>query len=400
MLDEREGPVEPSELHRSFTRKAPWQRILVLLAGPASNIAFAILVLWAMLAVSGITEVRPLVGDVRPDSLAARAGLRSGDEIVSINGKPVAGESDVVFGLIDAMSGAGEARLGLLRNQASGDSSAPSSAPTSASASADLVVTSAQERRHLTEPSQLLWSGLGFRFWEPPIPAVLGRVDRGGAADRAGLRTGDVIVAIDGEPIQDFRDIPAHIAGRPGESASIRYRRDGVEQTLRLTIDLVEEGGKRIGRLGVTESTAVPLPPSMLRHTDLSLPAAFGVAVRKAWDMTLLQGRLFGRMLTGQVSLKNLNGPLSIAQYAGESAEAGAAPFFGFLVLISLSLGFLNLLPIPILDGGQVLFQAIEWFKGSPLSDRAQAFGQQVGIAFLLLLMGVALFNDLARQFG
>jgi regulator of sigma E protease len=150
----------------------------------------------------------------------------------------------------------------------------------------------------------------------------------------------------------------------------------------------------------VTEAGNVELPASMLRHTDLSVTAAFRAAVRKAWDMTLLQGRLFARMLTGQVSLKNLNGPLSIAQYAGESAQAGVASFLGFLVLISLSLGFLNLLPIPILDGGQVLFQAIEWLKGSPLSERAQALGQQLGIALLLLLMGVALFNDLSRQLG
>jgi regulator of sigma E protease len=324
---------------------------------------------------------------VRPDSIAAHAGLRTGDEITAINGKSVAGESDVVFGLIDAMSGSGDARLDLKRDNA-------------VAATADLFVASADERRRLTEPTQLFWSGLGFRFWQPPSPAVLGRVEPSGAAGRAGLRSGDLIVSIDGQPIEAFRDIPAKIAGRPGESTAIAFRRDGIDKTLRLTIDSVEEDGKRIGRLGVTEAGNVELPPSMLLHTNLSVPGALKAAVRKAWDMTLLQGRLFARMLTGQVSLKNLNGPLSIAQYAGESAHAGVASFLGFLVLISLSLGFLNLLPIPILDGGQILFQAIEWMKGSPLSDRAQVFGQQVGIALLLLLMGVALFNDLARQFG
>jgi regulator of sigma E protease len=415
MLDEREGPVEPAEAHRSFTRKAPWQRIVVLLAGPAFNILFAILVLWAMLAYSGVTEVRPFIGEVRPDSIAALAGLHSGDEITAINGKPVAGESDVVFGLIDAMSGDGSAQLTLLRPAATADGQTPATATSTTStpatatsatatpatsATANLVVSSADERRRLTEPTHL-WDGLGFRFWEPPRPAILGHVDSGGAAGHAGLRTGDEILAIDGEPIHDFRDIPGHIAGHPGASAAITYRRNGVEKALRLTIDSVSEGGQRIGRIGVTEApSVVHLPPSMLRHTDLSLGGAFTAAVDKAWDMTELQGRLFARMLTGQVSLKNLSGPLSIAQFAGESAEAGVASFFSFLVLISLSLGFLNLLPIPILDGGQILFQAIEWLKGSPLSDRAQAFGQQVGIALLLLLMGVALFNDLARQFG
>jgi regulator of sigma E protease len=385
MLDEREGPVDAAEAHRSFTRKAPWQRILVLLAGPAANIAFAIAVLWAMLAVSGVTEVRPVVGDVRLDSLAARAGMRSGDEITAIDGRAVAGQGAVVFALIDAMSSSGEARLAVQRG--------------GASAEVQLRVVDAAERHRLTEPSQLM-RGLGFGFWEPPIAALLGKVEPGGAAGRAGLQAGDLIVQIDGEAVHDFRDIPARIAARPGASTSITYRRAGVERSVRLTIDSVEEGGRRIGRLGVSVPSGLRMPPSMLRHTDLSLGAALGAAVRKALDMTELQGRLFFRMLTGQVSIKNLSGPLSIAQFAGDSAQAGVASFLGFLVLISLSLGFLNLLPIPILDGGQVLFQGIEWLKGSPLSDRAQAFGQQVGIALLIVLMGVAIFNDLARQFG
>jgi regulator of sigma E protease len=141
-------------------------------------------------------------------------------------------------------------------------------------------------------------------------------------------------------------------------------------------------------------------PASMLLHTDLGAGAALSRAGTEAWSMTLLQARLFWRMVLGRVSLKNLSGPLSIAEFAGDSAEAGVSAFLGFLVLISLSLGFLNLLPIPILDGGQIAFQLVEWLKGSPLSERTQAFGQQLGIALLIVLMGVALYNDIARQFG
>src|SRR5438094_319457 len=266
LLDEREGPVAPHELSRSFTRRPPWQRIVVLLAGPAFNILFAVLVLWGMLWANGVTEIRPLVGEVVSGSVAAAAGLRPGDEIRAANGAAVAGGGAAGAGLLEVRS----------------------------------------------------------------------------------------------EPV----------------------------------------GGKRLGRIHVMQPKGSGYPESMLRHTDLGPAVALARAGGEAWSMTVLQARLFWRMLLGRVSLKNLSGPLSIAEFAGDSAEAGLAPFLGFLVLISLSLGFLNLLPIPILDGGQIVFQLVEWLKGSPLSERAQALGQQLGIALLIVLMGVALYNDIARQFG
>ncbi|HKT72015.1 MAG TPA: RIP metalloprotease RseP [Steroidobacteraceae bacterium] len=384
LLDEREGPVAASELSRSFTRRPPWQRIAVLLAGPAFNIAFAILVLWGMFWVSGVTEVKPVVGDILQSSVAARGGLRSGDQIRAINGVPVAGQRDVIFDLLDAMSSSGEAVLAVRGEDGS-------------NRTARLNVSDPDERRHLTEPSAL-FKGLGFQFWSPPIPAVLGQVVPDGPAARAGLRTGDRVISIDGAPVTDFRDIVSQIGSRPGEKVSLTYRRGGVDTVVSITVASDEVGGKRVGRIKVLQPAGVTLPESMLIHTDLAPFAALGHATNEAWSMTVLQARLFWRMLAGQVSLKNLSGPLSIAEFAGESAEAGVSSFMGFLVLISLSLGFLNLLPIPILDGGQIVFQLVEWLKGSPLSERAQAFGQQVGIALLILLMGVALFNDIARQ--
>jgi regulator of sigma E protease len=385
LLDEREGPVAPEDLARSFTRKPPWQRIVVLLAGPAFNIIFAVLVLWGMFWAGGVDEVKPVVGDVVQGSIAARAGLRSGDEIRAINGAPVSGQRDVVFGLLDAMSSRGEAALSVRGHDG-------------AARTATLNVPDADQRRRLTEPSEL-FRGLGFQFWTPPVPAVLGQVVPDGPAARAGLKAGDQIVAIDGVPVNDFRDIVARIGARPGESLALTYRRGGVERTVRVTVASEEAGGKRVGRIRVMQPPT-RLPESLVLHTELTPAAALGRASAEAWNMTVLQARLFWRMLLGQVSLKNLNGPLSIAEFAGDSAEAGVGPFMGFLVLISLSLGFLNLLPIPILDGGQIVFQLVEWLKGSPLSERAQAFGQQVGIALLILLMGVALFNDIARQFS
>ena len=387
LLDEREGPVEAADLPRSFTRRPHWQRIAVLLAGPTFNVLFAVLVLWGMFWANGVSEVRPVVGDVTTGSIAAAAGLKGGDEIRAINGTPVQGLRDVVFDLLDAMSARGEADLSV--RGAAGEAR-----------TARLVVADPDARRRLTEPSELL-RGLGFQFW-PPVPAVLGQVVADGPAARAGLAAGDEIVSVDGAPVANFHDIIARISARPGERVTIEYRRGGETRSATVLVASDEVAGRRVGRIHVMQ----PPPPtrtypeSMLLHTDLGAAAALSRAGAEAWNMTMLQARLFWRMVLGRVSLKNLSGPLSIAEFAGDSAEAGVSAFLGFLVLISLSLGFLNLLPIPILDGGQIAFQLIEWLKGSPLSERAQAFGQQVGIALLIVLMGVALYNDIARQFG
>jgi regulator of sigma E protease len=384
LLDEREGPVPAHDLSRSFTRKPPWQRIVVLLAGPGFNILFAILVLWGMFWVNGETEIRPLVGEVVKDSVAERAGLHSGDQITAINGTPVAGQRDVVFGLLDAMSGQGQAVLAV--RSSSGNAHIDT-----------LSVTDSAERRRLTEPSEL-FKGLGFEFWEPTVPAVLGKVIADGPAAHAGLKAGDEITAINGEPVRNFHDVIGRVAGRPGESITVTYQRDGKEYNARVTVASEHVDGRLVGRIRVMTASTVKIPDSLLLHTDLGPLAALARAAGEAQNMTVLQARLFWRMLLGQVSLKNLSGPLSIAEYAGESAQAGVAPFLGFLVLISLSLGFLNLLPVPILDGGQIVFQLAEWLKGKPLSERTQMLGQQVGIALLVVLMGVALFNDIARQ--
>jgi regulator of sigma E protease len=323
---------------------------------------------------------------VTAGSIAARAGLRSGDEIRAINAEPVSAQRDVVFDLLDAMSARGQALLTL--RGADGETR-----------QANLSVGDPAERRRLTEPAEL-FHGLGFQFWTPPVPPVLGPVTPDGPAAHAGLAAGDRVIAIDGVRMTDFRQIVDYISARPGERLTIEYARGGATHSVQVSVGSEEAGGRRIGRIRVMQPAGISYPPEMLLHTDLGPGEALTRAGAEAWNMTTLQARLFWRMVLGRVSLKNLSGPLSIAEFAGDSAEAGIAPFLSFLVLISLSLGFLNLLPIPILDGGQILFQLVEWLKGSPLSERAQALGQQVGIALLIVLMGVALYNDIARQFG
>lgn len=386
LLDEREGPVDAAEVSRAFTRRPPWQRILVLLAGPGFNFAFAILLLWGMLWIVGSPDVRAVVGGVAAGSPAARAGLRADDEIIRLDDALVQGRGDVVLGLIDAMSGDGVTRLAV--RSASG-----------AERELELRVDDPAERRALTEPSALM-RGVGLRFWSQPVPARIGRVLPAGPAEQAGLQVGDLITAIDGEPVGDFVAMGEALAVRPNREVVIRYERGGVlaTTTVRTSADLVD--GREVGRIRIETLPSAPLPDSMIVHRHFGPVQALGESLQRAWDMTVLQAKMFARMIIGQVSLKNLSGPITIAEYAGDSARSGLTGFIGFLVLISLSLGFLNLLPIPMLDGGQIIYQSIEWIKGSPLSERVQAAGQSVGIALLCLLMGVALFNDLARQFG
>jgi len=386
LLDEREGPVATADLPRAFTRKPPWQRILVLLAGPAFNIVFAILVLWVMLWSSGQPEVRAVVGEVTADSMMARAGLRAGDEITALDGREVPGRSDVVLGLVDAMSGDGRVELTVRGRDG-------------ASRRVAIAVDDPDVRRALTEPTAFS-RGFGFRFWEPVRPAVIGRVVAGGPAERAGLRTGDRVIAVEGVAVADFPALVEAVSAQPGREILVEYERGGVRQRTRVTTDADEVGGQRVGRIRVETPPPGPMPADMVLQREFGPVEALRESTLRCWDMTVLQARMFWRMILGQVSMKNLSGPISIAEYAGDSARGGLAAFLGFLVLISLSLGFLNLLPIPILDGGQIVYQLAEWAKGSPLSERVQAFGQQLGIALLLLLMGVALFNDVARQLG
>jgi len=386
MLDEREAAVESVELHRAFTRRPHWQRILVLLAGPAFNIIFAILLLGGLTWTNGVTEVKPVVGDVLAGSPAAAAGLRSGDVLTALDGHAVSGQRDVVFGLLDAMTDAGRVSLSVV------DSAG-------ASRTVTLAVTDPVARHKLTEP-ELLFRGLGFGFWQPPLPAVIGVVEPGGPAASAGLKPGDQVLSFNGEPVADFQALRQKIETHGGDSIVLGYRRQGTEGSLRVQVAVEDVSGRPVGRIHISPAGGARYPPAMLTHVSPGPLQSLWMGTVEAWDMTALQARMFWRMLRGQVSLKNLSGPLTIAEYAGDSASAGPGAFVGFLVLISLSLGFLNLLPIPILDGGQIVYQLLEWAKGSPLSERAQVLGQQAGIALLVLLMGVALFNDIARQFG
>jgi regulator of sigma E protease len=384
MLDERDGAVAPEDLPRAFASKPPWQRILVMLAGPAANILFAIIVLWGVFWSSGQVFEKPIVGEVLLNSPAASAGLRSGDEFVSIAGKPTLDHEHVVFGLLDMVSDQGSAAVdvrgsdGRIRHL-------------------HLAVPDDDQRYKLTE-LPALFRGLGFGFWRPPSPARIGAVLADGPAALAGLKAGDLIVAANGTRIQNYEQLAGYINVRPGESVQFDVRRGDANLSIRVKVASERDGERTIGRIRIQgDASVVPeYPEALTTRVPLGPLQSLGMSVSRCWELTVTQAKFFVRMLTGQLSIKNLSGAISIAEYAGDSARAGPSKFIMLLVLLSLSLGFLNLLPIPILDGGQIVFQLAEWVKGRPLSDRTYMVGQQAGLLLLVLMMGVALFNDIS----
>jgi len=381
LLDEREGDVAPEELHRSFTRRPVWHRIAVLLAGPAMNLIFAS-VLYAVLAMVGAQVVKPVVGQVRLDSPAAAAGLQRGDEIVRVGDRKVDDVEDLQIALIRRFSGDGLVPLTVMR--AGGEKS--------------VVLRVTEDRVALTEPGRLM-PGLGFELATWSAKTVIQDAPPDSAGGRAGLRPGDRILSVDGQPVVNMMDFQSMVSSAPGRDISIEVERGGSRLRIVAAVARIMEQGRPIGRLGVmlAEGTRV-WPPGLLATRRSGPVDAFVLGAAKTWDMSSLTVQMLWRIVTGQVSAKNISGPISIAEFAGISAYLGLTAFISFLAIISVSLGVLNLMPVPLLDGGQIVYQLVEAVKGSPLSERAQNFGQQVGIALLVVLMSLAFYNDISRH--
>jgi len=383
LLDEREGPVAAADLAEAYNRKPVWRRILVLVAGPAANFLFAVAAYW-VLFVAGVPALKPVVGEVNPDSVAARAGLHSGDAIVAVAGKETRTREAVVLAILDELMTREPIDFTVV--DAAGEERP-----------AELIVNG--DRRPLTEPGALL-PGLGFDFWYPAIPARVGKVLSGSPAERAGLREGDLVLAVDGEPVSDFPGLVRLVQPNPGKTLEFALERDGLERVVPIEVEAQREGDKFVGRIGVQPATGMEIPDAMKAAERYGPVESLVRATDKTWEMSVLTVRMLWNVVTGDVSVKNLSGPINIAEYAGFSARQGVLAFLSFLAIVSVSLFVLNLLPIPILDGGQIVYQLAELVKGSPLSERAQAVGQQVGLLLLLVLMSFAFYNDLTRLFS
>jgi regulator of sigma E protease len=380
-LDTREGPIPEEDEGRAFNQRPVPQRIAVLLAGPAFNFLFAIIAYWALF-LYGIPTLVPAVGEVEPGSYAAEAGLEQGDRIVAVG---------------DVETEDWEAALVAMLDQMVSDGRVPLTLASEDGWQRDATIDVGADARRLTEPG-MLFEGLGFRpFGAGDLPADIGRVEDDGPAKAAGLEPGDRIVEIDGVPIRDFADLVEAVQPRADQRVAVDYVRDGQRLSTTLVIQEQNVDGEVRGRLGVAHSGDFSEFYYQRRYGPVD---SMTHAVARTWSSTVFTLRMLGRMVTGDVSIKNISGPINIAQFAGQSAERGLDYFLGFLAIVSISLGVLNLLPIPVLDGGQIVYQSIEGLKGSPLSERAQIVGQQIGIFALIMLMSFAFYNDLARIFG
>lgn len=380
MVDEREGDVSADDLPYAFNRQALWKRSAIVAAGPVFNLMLAVILFWLILVI-GETGIKPIVGPVAPGSLAALAGFQEQDEILSINqkdtptwaltldellGQALNGQRDIV---INVRTLEGEPQLRVL----------------------------ALSDEDVRDPEQL-HQHLGLKPWSPKIPPVLGRLLPGDAAESSGLKSGDLVLSVDGQSVDDWQKWVAYIQSKANIAVDTVVLRDDVQMHFSVTPrqEFLADGSS-VGKIGAGVEVPTALIDSL--KVDYSYPVldAVPLAFEKTAFYALATVKMIGKMFVGQASMENLSGPISIAQYAGQSAQMGFSAFLRFLALVSISLGVLNLLPVPVLDGGHLLFYSIEAVKGSPLSESTQVYFQKLGMAFLIGLMIVAMVMDVGR---
>lgn len=380
MLDEREGEVAPDEVDRAFNRQPVWSRIAVVAAGPLANFLLAIGVFW-LLFLQGERGLVPVIGEVLPDTPADLAGLEVGQEIVTLDGRATPTVSALNFRLLDRLGDSGSLLIGV--RYPGSDVVYESEAPV--------------DRWLAAEEQPDLLQGLGIRIDSPPVVPLIEALVDGGPAAVAGFQPGDLIISADGVPMPEWIDWVEYVRARPEQPLSVVVDRGGLRLTLQVTPERQQREGDSIGSVGM--QVEIPeIPEDRVRRFERGPVAALAAALNRTGELVGFTFTSMGKMLQGLISPKNLSGPITIAQVAASSAESGLSAWLGFLALLSISLGALNLLPIPVLDGGHLMFYFAEALTGRPVPERIQLFGYQVGMVLVLSIMGFALYNDILRQ--
>ncbi len=379
MLDEREGEVGIGDLPRAFNRQPVWKRFAIVSAGPLANFALAIGMYWALF-VHGVEEPRPILGKPAAQSLAEKAGFQEGELVRRIDGKAIESWQEMRWELLQKALDGKTVQIELIDRKR------------------EVVL----RRLDLASLDSADIEGdiphrIGFGYYRPPLPPVIGKVTAGGAADLAGLREGDRVLRIDDKPISNWAQLAAVIRDAPGRPLEIDVDRSGSPVSLTITPVETDQNGIRVGRIGIGVRDDGSDRSELMTTVRYGPLASLEKAVVQTWETSVFSLNMLGRMITGEVSWKNLSGPVTIADYAGQSARLGLAYYVKFLALISISLGVLNLLPIPLLDGGHLMYYIVEIIKGGPVSERVMEIGQQIGLALLVMLMAFAFYNDINR---
>ena len=391
MLDEQEGPVAPHELHRAYNRLSVYRRSAIVVAGPLANLIMAVALYW-VLFMAGVQGIKPMLGEVPAATPAAQAAFQRGEIITRIGNEPVATWQDAHWVLLQQVMEAPSLEIEVLT---------PQHATTVRTLDVSTITSDDLENDFLEK--------LGLVHIQADIAAKIGGLLPEGAAAKAGFKVGDEIVAVDRQNVRRWEEWVKWVRQSPNKTLSVEIRRGDSRQVIELTPDAVEDngkssgkssgksGGKRIGRVGASPLIDREFLKTLITEVRYPPHKAFTHALAKTWDTSVFSLKMLLRMVTGEVSWKNISGPITIADYAGQSAHMGWAAYLSFLALISISLGVLNLLPVPLLDGGHLLYYMVEMLKGSPVSEKTMEVGQQIGIAILLTLMLFAFYNDINR---
>lgn len=382
MLDEREGKVAENEIHRAFNRQSVGKRSIIVAAGPLANFALAILIYWAVF-MHGSEELLPVLGTPPQGTPAAMAAVGNGEQVRAVDGQPVATWSDLRWTLLHKAVDHESVVLEVINER-------------------DEI---AVRRLYLAAAGEQGWEGdalerLGIRFYRPELPPVIGKVVTDSVGERAGILPGDRVLAISGKDVASWYDLVAIIRESAAKPISLDLERQGELVVIDVIPEAVSERGQMVGKIGVAVADGPKPRREVKTFVSYGVIDAAGKALDETWNKSVFSVVMLGKMLTGEASWRNLSGPVTIADYAGQSARLGLDYYLKFMALVSISLGVLNLLPIPVLDGGHLLYHMIEVVMRRPLSERAMEIGQQVGMSILFALMAFAFFNDLTRLFN